>query len=98
MMMDLQHMKQRGELRDEDIHDIKEDISDLKKTLLDPNDGVIVKVNKNTEHRENADPDLSALSSDVKELKAFKRTATRFLWIIVTAIVGVATKLMFFDD
>jgi hypothetical protein len=32
--------------------DMKKDLSDLKKKLLDPDDGVIVKVNENTKFRE----------------------------------------------
>ena len=42
-----------GELKQilESQKDMKEDISDLKYTLLNPEDGVIVKVNKNTAFR-----------------------------------------------
>tara|TARA_R100000406_G_scaffold81599_1_gene63418 strand:- start:2232 stop:2447 length:216 start_codon:yes stop_codon:yes gene_type:complete len=42
-----------SELR-EDILDIKKDVSDLKKRLLDPDLGVVARVNKNTSFRHNA--------------------------------------------
>lgn len=71
-------------------------MSFVKKTLLDPNNGLIVKVNKNTEHREDAETDLDDLRDTIKELTSWKNTVTRALWVIFTAMVGVITKLMFF--
>lgn len=71
-------------------------MSFVKKTLLDPNDGLIVKINKNTEHREDAETDLDDLRDTIKELTSWKNTVTRVLWVIFTAMVGVITKLMFF--
>ena len=35
-----------------DMSELKEDISEMKYTLLNPDNGVIVNTNKNTEHRQ----------------------------------------------
>lgn len=96
MRRDLQAIRNSDERREEDIKNIKENMSFVKKTLLDPNDGLIVKINKNTEHREDAETDLDDLRDTIKELTSWKNTVTRVLWVIFTAMVGVITKLMFF--
>ena len=38
----------------EDIVEIKEDVRDLKRRLLDPDAGIVSRVNKNTSFRSNA--------------------------------------------
>ena len=38
----------------EDIVEIKEDVRDLKRRLLDPDAGIVSRVNKNTSFRNNA--------------------------------------------
>lgn len=96
MRRDLQAIRNSDERREEDIKNIKENMSFVKKTLLDPNDGLIVKINKNIEHREDAETDLDDLRDTIKELTPWKNTVTRVLWVIFTAMVGVITKLMFF--
>ena len=73
-----------------DMKEMKEDISDLKYTLLNPEDGVIVKTNQNTYFRkENADN-----IERIDELVSWKDTVTKALWILFTAIVGVVVKLV----
>ena len=73
-----------------DMKEMKEDISDLKYTLLNPEDGVIVKTNQNTYFRkENADN-----IERIDELISWKDTVTKALWILFTAVVGVVVKLV----
>lgn len=73
-----------------DMKEMKEDISDLKYTLLNPEDGVIVKTNQNTYFRkENA-----ANIEKIDELLSWKDSVTKALWILFTAIVGVVVKLV----
>jgi len=73
-----------------DMKEMKEDIHDLKYTLLNPEDGVIVKTNQNTYFRkENTDR-----VERIDELIAWKDTVTKALWILFTAIVGVVVKLI----
>ena len=56
VLSELVHIKKHmpnGELKAmvDDVKDLKEDMSELKYTLLNPTDGVIVKTNQNTSFR-----------------------------------------------
>jgi hypothetical protein len=80
--------------------DMKKDLSDLKKKLLDPDDGVIVKVNENTKYRENQEQDereYKELILEHAELVKWKGTVTKTLWIIFSALVGILAKMFFID-
>lgn len=73
-----------------------EDLSELKKILLNPEDGVIVRVNKNTEYRlelEEQEQRLASIIEEHNDLKKFKSNITKFLWIILSTIVGSMTML-----
>jgi len=74
------------------INEMKEDISELKFTLLNPEAGVIVKVNKNTDRTVDHEDRLSDLEEEyirIDELIRFKETANKVLWILFTALVGI---------
>lgn len=73
-----------------DMKEMKEDISDLKYTLLNPEDGVIVKTNQNTYFRKSH----AANIEKIDELLSWKDSVTKALWILFTAIVGVVVKLV----
>lgn len=90
-----------GELKQiiENQKDMKEDISDLKKILLNPEDGVIVKVNKNTEFRvsfENNTEKYNQLVKDLDDIKSWKSTVVKILWIIFGSLATILTKLFFY--
>ena len=76
--------------------DMKKDLSDLKKKLLDPDDGVIVKVNENTRFRldqqklqEREEREYKDLILEHSELMKWKSGVTKAMWIFFTAIVGI---------
>ena len=73
-----------------DMKEMKEDISDLKYTLLNPEDGVIVKTNQNTYFRKANQENIEKID----ELLMWKNSVTKALWILFTAIVGVVVKLV----
>lgn len=80
--------------------DMKKDLSDLKKKLLDPDDGVIVKVNENTKFRENQEieeKEFKEMILEHAELVKWKGTVTKTLWIIFSALVGILAKMFFID-
>lgn len=80
--------------------DMKKDLSDLKKKLLDPDDGVIVKVNENTKYRESQEEeekDFKEMLMEHSELVKWKGTVTKTLWIIFSALVGILTKMFLLD-
>ena len=76
-----------GEL--EDMHEM---IKEIKEVLLDPEDGLIVRVNKNTYWRRQID------TRDIAELKSFKQNVTTALWGIYTLVLGVIAKLIFWKQ
>ena len=78
-----------GELKQmqKDMEDLKDDISDLKYTLLNPDNGVIVNTNKNSEFREimqAGDKDFQLKLLELQELKRWKEGVTKALWILFT--------------
>ena len=98
---ELRHIRNHmpnGELKQmqKDLEDMKEDLSDLKYTLLNPDNGVIVNTNKNTEHRlamqaNQKDFDLQMLK--IKEIENWKSGVTRALWIIFGVIAGIVIRM-----
>ena len=72
------------------LKEMKDDISELKAKLLDPEDGVIVKTNQNTWWRKEVEP----LVKEIPDLIQFKKTTYRVLWIIVTAVVALVVRVV----
>ncbi len=64
-------------------------MSEIKEILLDPEDGIIVRVNKNTFWRKELD------AGEFKLLLRWKQTVTHAMWIAYTALTGIIIKLMF---
>jgi len=46
-------MKITNQQLHEELQDLKQDIRDIKLRLLDPEDGLVVRINKNTSFRKN---------------------------------------------
>ena len=75
-----------GEL--EEMHGM---IKEIKEILLDPEDGIIVRVNKNTYWRKQIN------IQEIEELKSFKNNVTKALWGIYTVVLGIIAKLIFWE-
>ena len=71
------------------LEEIHETVKEIKEILLDPEDGLIVRVNKNTYWRRQIDV------QDIQELKTFKQNVTHAMWGIYTIMLGVIAKLIF---
>ena len=77
--------------------DMKRDLKDLKKAMLNPFDGVIVNTNKNTEFRleyEKLQEERDKLSEDVSHLLKWKSMYIKVFWALFTAALGVITFLI----
>ena len=84
----------------QDIEQIKSDLKEIKEILLDPEDGLVVRINKNTFWRKTlteGDINFDVIKDDVKELKSFKSNVTKALWIVYTAVSGLIIKLIWGD-
>lgn len=95
-----------GELKrmEESIRDLrdnyttlKEDVSDIKYTLLNPEDGIIVRVNKNSEwrrEREEKQRYYDKIITDFEKMKDWKDGVTKALWIVFTSLVGIVGYIL----
>lgn len=79
----------------EDLEDgqksLKKEIRTIQKRLFNPDDGLIVEVNKNTDFLEDNKQDLKDLDS----LISWKSNVTKALWVIYSTIIGVIAHLLF---
>lgn len=72
---------------------MKTDLHELKEKLLDPDDGAIVKINKNTSFRKDMEEDWERILQEHKELVEWKTRLNKASWIIfstsVTVLLGI---------
>lgn len=95
---ELKRMQDGIEDLKKDQKSLKDDISDIKRKLLDPEDGVIVKVNENTKFRiqeENRYEEYIQLNSDMNILKKWQGGVNKALWILFGALIALALKVVF---
>ena len=88
-----------GELKQmlKEMQSMKDDITELKFTLLNPDNGVIVNTNKNTEYRkelQNNEVDFRNKLAEIEDLKKWKESVTRALWIIFGILATVIIRML----
>ena len=89
---ELKRMEQTINALHEFQQDLKEDFSDIKYTLLNPENGVIVRVNKNTEFREESQEvpeELVELKLEIAKLQDWKSGVVKALWVLFSGLIGV---------
>ena len=77
--------------------DLKKEVKELKRQLLNPFDGVIVETKKNTEHREESERFFmtrNELIEEHKSLMRWKSTVTKVALGILTSAGAVLTWLL----
>ena len=81
---------------------LKDSISDLKKQLLDPDNGVVVRVNRNSEFRKDSEArgplceqSFEEMQDRVEGLTSWKTNVTKFVWIMLTTMVGLIAKVIY---
>jgi predicted nucleic acid-binding Zn-ribbon protein len=102
VLAEIKHIKTHmpnGELKamQRDLEDMKEDISDLKYTLLNPDNGVIVNTNKNTDFRlqmQNNEKEFQKQMTELEDLKRWKEGVTKALWIIFGSLVAIVARIL----
>ena len=76
---------------------VKDDISEIKKKLFNPEDGVIVKVNENRkfmQRQEDREEDFNQLVLDIEGLKKWQSGVNKALWILFGALTGLTIQLL----
>lgn len=102
VLSEIKHIKTHmpnGELKQmqKDMETLKDDLSDMKYTLLNPDNGVIVNTNKNSEFRmkmEHGDKEFRVQMMDVEELKRWKNGVNKALWIIFGALAAIVIRML----
>ena len=74
-----------------ELLEMHENIKEIKEILLDPEDGIVVRVNKNTYWRKELDAD------EFKLLLRWKQSVTHAMWMIYSAVIGILVKLIFWS-
>ncbi|MDA9271026.1 hypothetical protein N9P57_02770 [Planktomarina temperata] len=80
-----------------DVASLKLDLSDIKYTLLNPEDGVIVKTNQNTDFRrgmQQGEKEFLNTILEFKQLKRWQSGVTKALWIAFSTIIGIILKIL----
>ena len=78
-------------------NDMKSDMSELKTRLLNPYDGAIVEIRKNTEFRhdwEKQEKDRIKLQDEHRDLVRRQATYTKIFWTMFTTTVGVLAYIV----
>ena len=91
-------MKQRIKSMEDKLDNLDGKLDTLTKKLLDPDDGFVVRVNRNTEFRRaqiESQPMYDELINEFKELRRWKGTVSKALWGVYAAIIGSIIKLIF---
>lgn len=87
------------EFQNELKEEIKDDIRELKKILLDPNTGVIVAVNKSTEavrkSEEYIEKELKPKIEKLTQLESWKENVTRVLWLLAAGVISIILNIFF---
>ena len=89
---ELKRMEQTINALHEFQQDLKEDFSDIKYTLLNPENGVIVRVNKNTEFRQDSQEmpeEMIELKLEISKLQDWKSGVVKALWVLFSGLIGV---------
>ena len=73
-----------------ELKEIHENVKEIKAILLDPEDGIIVRVNKNTYWRHQIDSD------EFKAIIRWKQAMTHAMWISYSTLLGIIIKIVFF--
>jgi hypothetical protein len=78
--------------------EIKEDLEYFKKRLFNPDDGVIVRINKNTESIARYEEDIDQIvdiKNRVDNLEKWQGGVNKALWFVFTSIAGLVIALIF---
>jgi len=82
----------------EDQKAVREGMRELKKQMLDPDNGVIARVNRNSDFREDAKiklEDIGDVTSEVMSIKLWRHAVNKALWIMFASVIGLVLKALF---
>jgi hypothetical protein len=85
-------MKLKIDTLEEKIDHLNDKIGVITEHLLNPDKGFVSRINRNTQFRE----DIGPLVKDMYEIRRWKGSVSRVLWIITTGVILGLVKVLFF--
>jgi hypothetical protein len=80
---------------------LKSSIRELKQQLLDPDNGVVVRVNRNSDFRKDSEQrgplcqqSFETMEDSVNSILGWKDSVSKALWILFTGIAGLIIKTL----
>ena len=80
---------------------LKSSIRELKQQLLDPDNGVVVRVNRNSDFRKESEQrgplcqkSFENMEDSVNSILGWKNNVSKALWILFTGIAGLIIKTL----
>ena len=84
---------------------LKSSIRELKQQLLDPDNGVVVRVNRNSDFRKESEQrgplcqqSFEGMEDNVNSILGWKDNVSKALWILFTGIAGIIVKILFLGN
>ena len=84
---------------------LKSSIRELKQQLLDPDNGVVVRVNRNSDFRKESEQrgplcqqSFENMEDSVNSILSWKDNVSKALWILFTGIAGIIVKILFLGN
>ena len=84
---------------------LKSSIRELKQQLLDPDGGVVVRVNRNSDFRKESEQrgplcqqSFENMEDSVNSILGWKDNVSKALWILFTGIAGIIVKILFLGN
>ena len=85
----------------EDLQDgqkeLRDGMKEIKKQLLDPDNGVVIRVNRNSEFRREKEekyPKLERAFEQINLMISWKNSINKILWVVFTALIGLVIKVL----
>jgi hypothetical protein len=95
---ELESIKRSIESLSQDQKLIKEDLDYFKKRLFNPDDGVIVRINKNTDSLlrfEEQIDEIPDIKNRVDNMERWQSGVNKALWFIFTTVAGLVIAFIF---
>ena len=93
-------MEQRMNSMEDKIDTLDAKMDKLMLKLLDPDEGLVIRVNKNTDRLDERDQNMSKWMKDIDDfhqMKRWKSNVTKALWGLYGAAIGYIIKLIFWE-
>jgi hypothetical protein len=95
---ELESIKRSIETISIDQKSMKEDLEYFKKRLFNPDDGVIVRINKNTDQilrSEDQIEEIPDVKNRLDNMEKWQNGVNKALWFIFTTVAGLVVALVF---